>query len=263
MLLGLLVATGGRAQDGPSREERVRQLQARTWEMRASRVEGELQIDGRVDDEAWRRATPVTDFYQRESFEGLPATRSTFEFRTTFEAGHEAWAVYEDAYDFLESPFRLRPGVVIHGGAYDVSGVAFGFDSFARSHRRVNVSYATGGFWDGTRETLSLRAAYRVDKHLDLSGSYEANWVDLPSSVFTTHLLSARVQIAFRNDLAIMSLFQYNSDTGELSSNVRFNWIPRPGSDFFIVYNELDDVPGGLGVKNRSLSVKLNYLFAL
>ena len=80
---------------------------------------------------------------------------------------------------------------------------------------------------------------------------------------FTTHLVSSRLQVAFRNDLVLMSLFQYNHDTRSISSNVRFNWIPKPGTDFFVVYNELDEWASTFQPKNRSLSVKLNYLFAL
>jgi hypothetical protein len=187
----------------------------------------------------------------------------TGEFRTTFESGHEAAIAYTDSYEFLEEPFRLRPGVVIPPGSYDFSTVVLGFDSFPRSYRRLNASYATGGFFDGKRDTLTVGAAYRFDKHVDVSGDYQVNWVELPESRFTTHLLTSRIQIAFRTDLVLMSLLQYNDDTGQLSSNVRFNWIPRPGSDFFVVYNELDDVLGSFGLRNRSLSVKFNYWFGL
>jgi hypothetical protein len=201
---------------------------------------------------------------------GVLETRTlSGEYRTTFESGHEVAVVYTDSFEFLEQPFRLRPDVVIEPGGYDFATVEMRFDSFARSHRRLNVSYATGGFWDGERDTLTLGAAYRLNRQVDLSGDYQVNWVDLPASRFTTHLLASRVQIAFRTDLVLMSLFQYNDDTGELSSNVRFNWIPKPGSDFFVVYNELDDVaglpgrPGSFGARNRSLSVKFNYLFGL
>ena len=96
-----------------------------------------------------------------------------------------------------------------------------------------------------------------------LSLDWDTNWIDLPEGAFTTHLASSRVQLAFRNDLALFSLFQYNEDTRQLSTNVRFRWIPKPGSDLFVVYNELDDSRMGLRAKNRSLVVKLNYLFAL
>jgi hypothetical protein len=153
--------------------------------------------------------------------------------------------------------------VSVPSGPYDFSTLELRFDSFYRSHRRLNVAYATGGFFDGERDTLTLGAGYRIDKHIDVSGNYQVNWLDLPGSRFTTHLGAARLQIAFRTDLVLMSLLQYNDDTGQLSTNVRFNWIPRPGSDFFVVYNELDDVFGAFGVRNRSLSVKFNYWFGL
>lgn len=60
-----------------SREERVRQLKARSWDVQAGRLASELRIDGRLSDPAWLDAPPVSDFYQRERNEGLPATEPT------------------------------------------------------------------------------------------------------------------------------------------------------------------------------------------
>jgi hypothetical protein len=67
------------------REERVRLLKARTWEMRATRLRAKLSIDGRLDDEAWGGAEPVTDFFQRETFEGIlrPSPRTSRSSTTT------------------------------------------------------------------------------------------------------------------------------------------------------------------------------------
>ena len=39
--------------------------------------------------------------------------------------------------------------------------------------------------------------------------------------------------------MTIRSLTQYNTSTHEVSNNVRFNFIYRPGSDIYIVYNDL------------------------
>ncbi|MGH9203019.1 MAG: hypothetical protein ACRD2A_17475, partial [Vicinamibacterales bacterium] len=90
---------------------------------------------------------------------------------------------------------------------------------------------------------------------------------------FRTHLFSSRIQLAFSNEMALLSLLQYNHAARLVSTNIRFQWIVRPGSEFFVVYNELDDVPSDgpfpparperLAVRNRSLVVKLNYLFRL
>ena len=41
----------------------------------AARVaNGSIHVDGRLDDEAWQRATPITDFIQKEPVEGAKPT---------------------------------------------------------------------------------------------------------------------------------------------------------------------------------------------
>jgi len=57
------------------------------------------------------------------------------------------------------------------------------------------------------------------------------------------------------------ALLQYSTDTHQLSSNIRFNVIHRPLSDFFFVYNEHRDEYSGL-LQDRSLIAKLTYMVA-
>jgi len=195
--------------------------------------------------------------------QGLLETKwLTGELQTVFESGDSITLRYVDAYEFLEQGFRLRPDLTINPGNYSFATMTVQLNTFGRRHARARIGYTTGGFWDGTRDTLGLNLSYRINKHFGMSGNYDINWVDLPSGKFTTHLVSSRIQLALRTDVILMALLQYNHETQQLASNVRFNWIPKPGSDFFVVYNELDEWGQVFGVKNRSLSVKLNYLFA-
>jgi hypothetical protein len=57
------------------------------------------------------------------------------------------------------------------------------------------------------------------------------------------------------------ALLQYNTDARQWSSNVRFNLIHHPLSDFFLVYNERRDTRSSELI-NRALIAKLTYLFA-
>ncbi|HXH07022.1 MAG TPA: DUF5916 domain-containing protein [Vicinamibacterales bacterium] len=177
-----------------------------------------------------------------------------------FESGDSLGVEYQQNYEFLPEPFEIQ-GVPVLPGVYRWSDARVELETFRRRHAQVELSYSTGGFWDGTRDILAVDTRYRVSTALGLSGAYEINWVDLPRGRFTTHLLSARVQLAFRNDVALFSLLQYNHESREFSTNIRFRWIPRPGSDFFIVYNGLEE--RGVGGRSRSLVVKLAYLFQL
>ncbi len=43
----------------------------------ASRRDGPITLDGKLDDAAWKAATPITKFIQQQPHEGLPATQAT------------------------------------------------------------------------------------------------------------------------------------------------------------------------------------------
>lgn len=184
-------------------------------------------------------------------------------FKTNFETGDAVTASFTDTLEALDRPFRLRSNVTIPVGTYRFRSTSFRLDTFRRRHATLNLTYTTGGFWTGTRDTLSIRANYRMATRFGVSVNYDINWVDLPQGPFVTHLASSRVQVALRNDLAVQGLFQYNRDTQQLATNLRFNWILKPGSELYVVYNELDHWWAGFAPKNRSVVVKMNYLFAL
>ena len=65
----------------------------------------------------------------------------------------------------------------------------------------------------------------------------------------------------FSTKVFVNALLQYNTDSHQLSSNIRFNIIHRPLSDFFFVYNEHRDELTGL-MQDRSLIAKMTYMVA-
>jgi hypothetical protein len=165
--------------------------------------------------------------------------------------------------EFITSPFRLRRDLVISPGVYGFNNLEMAFSTPSRRHLNLRTNYTTGGFWDGDRHEFVMSGDYRPSTYLKLSGSYSINRVILPAGRWTSHLVSNAIMVPFHANMAILSLFQYNRDTRQLSSNIRFHWIPKPRSDFFIVYNELDTDFPQFGAVNRSLTVKLNYALGL
>ena len=57
------------------------------------------------------------------------------------------------------------------------------------------------------------------------------------------------------------ALLQYNTDARQWSSNIRFNIIHRPLSDFFFVYNDRRDTVSGALV-DRALIAKMTCMMA-
>ena len=60
----------------------------------------------------------------------------------------------------------------------------------------------------------------------------------------------------------VSALLQYNSGINAVSTNARFRWEYRPGSELFVVYNEGRDTtrPGTPELLNRALVFKVNRL---
>jgi hypothetical protein len=203
---------------------------------------------------------PIRYIANQQGF--LETREQGLELTTALESGDNISLSLVNSRESIDEPFAFRPEFIIPPGSYDNLRFEARFDSFRRRYAVFKIRLGSGGFWNGQRDVITLGANYRINTNIGISGDYEVNWIDLPSGSFTTHLLASRIQIAFRKELVLMSLFQYNSETKDLSANIRFNWIPKPGSDFFIVYNELDEWSRVFRFKNRSLVVKLNYLFA-
>jgi hypothetical protein len=118
-----------------------------------------------------------------------------------------------------------------------------------------------GDFYDGYRRSYRAGIGARVNEQLNITANYSRNVVSLPGGSFTTNLLSSHVTYDFTTSVFLNALLQYNTDARQWSSNVRFNIIHRPLSDFFLVYNErrhtLSDV-----LIDRAVIAKVTYMMA-
>jgi hypothetical protein len=60
----------------------------------------------------------------------------------------------------------------------------------------------------------------------------------------------------------LSALLQWSSADKTFSSNVRYRWEYRPGSELFVVWtDEHDTAPNGAGLRNRAFVVKATRLF--
>ena len=107
---------------------------------------------------------------------------------------------------------------------------------------------------------MSAGVDIRPNYHVNIDLSYSRNDVTLPNGAFTTQLLGSRILYGFSPRLFLNAFLQYNADTKQVSSNIRFNFTHHPLSDIYIVYNDRRDTTGGQLVE-RALIVKLTNLF--
>jgi len=91
---------------------------------------------------------------------------------------------------------------------------------------------------------------------------------ELRGGAFTARLFRTRADYGFSPLMFASALVQYNSADRAVSSNLRFRWEYRPGSELFLVYTDERDATEDRfltpttvrGLKNRAFVVKINRL---
>ena len=101
----------------------------------------------------------------------------------------------------------------------------------------------------------------RFSKQVNITANYSRNVISLPGGAFTTNLLTSRIVYSLSTRMFLNALLQYNTDARQWTSNVRFNIIHRPLSDFFLVYNEQRDTLTDALI-GRALIAKVTYMMA-
>ncbi len=171
--------------------------------------------------------------------------------------------IYQKHMDVLDLPFNIRPNVTIPIGAYNMNEWMFTFNTSPGKKFFQRVTWQPNDFYGGTRRSLSYAVGARATSRLSSEVNYNRNDVKMPWGNFLVNLTTLRVDYTFSPRMTIRSLTQYNTGTHEISNNIRFNLIHRPGSDLFVVYNDLRQtgLPADVfPTKDRQLVVKMNYL---
>ncbi len=128
--------------------------------------------------------------------------------------------------------------------------------------RKISGSgnFSWGEFWDGDRKSFGGALGFTPNYHLSVDMTYSRNDVTLPNGAFTTDLVGMRLVYAFTGRASLNAFVQYNADSHQVSSNIRFNFIHHPLSDLYLVYNDRRDTTVGQ-LMERSVIVKLTNLF--
>ena len=92
--------------------------------------------------------------------------------------------------------------------------------------------------------------------------------MEIPNGAFKADIASLQVDYAFSPTVSLRSLMQYNSLSEQWSTSARLRYIFRPGSDIFVVYDEVRrDTPIALDpfadqFRDQQLLLKFTYLFS-
>jgi hypothetical protein len=174
--------------------------------------------------------------------------------------------IYQRDLDVVDVPFAFpQTKVTVPVGTYKYDEATFTYNTNPAKRFYERFTWNPMQFYDGTKQAISAAVGVRGGSHLSSEFSFSRNDVKLPFGAFVSNLSILRVDYAISPRMTIRSLTQYNSLTNEVTANVRFNFIYRPGSDLYIVYNDLQQTGLPHDVfrpSDRQIVVKASYLLS-
>jgi hypothetical protein len=163
-------------------------------------------------------------------------------------------------------PFEIHPGVVVEPGSFDNTEAMLVLITSQGAPLSLETRVTLGGFFGGSRVSATSTLHGRLGDAFTSTVDYSRNDVSLPEGRFVTNLLRARLSYSFTPRVYLQALVQYNDVIDNWSTNLRFGWLQAANTGLFVVYNENRDTerdPLGIGVRDRSLTIKYSHTFAL
>jgi len=185
------------------------------------------------------------------------------EFQVEFQSSDRLQVGYTDNYELLPEDFRIARGVTIPQGGYGIRELQVRLNLGQQRDVSGLLFVDTGTFYGGDRTGLGyMFGRVKLNPHVALEPGVTLNHVTLPYGNFTSTLVTSRLTYTITPMMFVSSLVQYNSSNHTLGTNVRLRWEYRPGSEFFVVYNEGRDTqaPDRSGLQGRMFVIKVNRL---
>jgi uncharacterized protein DUF5916/cellulose/xylan binding protein with CBM9 domain len=203
------------------------------------------------------------DMFTRQHDGGLDSRFIGYHYNFNFEDGSNAEIGVNQYAEDVPVAFTINraTGTQVNTGRYDYPEY-FGFWRTNESAvLSFNTRYAVGPFYDGYRRNVNFGPSIRLNENFNASVSLQLNDIELSTGAFVSKLVTTRVNYNFNTKMFFNALVQYNSDNRQWTSNLRFNVIHRPLSDFFLVYNERRDERTGQ-MLSRAVIAKMTYMLA-
>ena len=143
----------------------------------------------------------------------------------------------QHSFDRIDTSFDLSENIAINAGKYYMHAYEFQLNSFQGRKFFAELLYNNGTFYNGNIKKIAILVGLNINKHLNLTGQYENNQIEINSVTDNIEQIISTLSYAFNTKFDISLLSQYNSEEEQLLTNFRVHWIPKIGSDFYFVWN--------------------------
>lgn len=145
------------------------------------------------------------------------------------------------SYERRDEAFSLTDSMIVSTGKYMMYRNELQFGTSQSRKAWLFVKYNWGDFYSGTIYTFKSWLGINVNSHLNFRNDYTLNKINLHNESIYIHELASYINYAFTTKIDLSLFSQWNSLDDFIFFNVRLHWIPKIGSDMYLVYNQGHD----------------------
>ena len=189
----------------------------------------------------------------------LETQEITFETQFEFETGDDIGFEVKNTIEQLDVGFSLQGQKI---PADDYNFTSFQISARTSSSRMIGgrLQVEFGEFYSGTRRGFLIDATARPNAKLSIEPFIEFNRITLLGEEFDANAFGGRVSYSFSTILFTKLFTQWSTDRDIFSANFLVNYIYRPGSDFYLVFDQSYDTrDGGIKLLGWTVVGKMTY----
>ena len=183
----------------------------------------------------------------------------TFDTEFSFETADSIGFQLKNTTENLRTEFILE-GEKIPSDEYNFTSFQTSIRSSSSRMIFGEVRLELGQFYHGNRSGLLLDATFRPSAKFSIEPFIEFNRITFPETEFDANVVGGRIGYSFSTTLFTKLFTQWSTDRDVLSANFLVNYIYRPGSDFYLVFDQnYDTRDGGIKLLGWTVVGKMTY----
>lgn len=143
--------------------------------------------------------------------------------------------------DFIYTPWAFSSTSTIPIGSYKMLKFNPFFNTGTAYRYLISADLEFGQFYGGRQFTVNFFTGYDINKHLRIEAGGSMNRFKFPSSygasTVEVNRLYTKAKLAFSPKSFLNIYSQYDNVQKSVGLNFRYRYMPREGTDFYIVYN--------------------------
>lgn len=164
----------------------------------------------------------------------------------TFRNGAEInFSLFDYKIDSLGFNWNLDDHNAIARGTYKMFNSSINLYAPSNSNYSASLNATYGGFYGGTRLYISPNGSYSFNKHFSVGITYQYNHIDFSkylnidsNTVYKSNLVRLSVAYIFSTKFSLKLYTQFDDLSNVVSSNLRFRYNPKEGTDLYIVIDQ-------------------------